>query len=84
MQNTVGAVNMMRKAQPYLGPNMSQTAPMHSLDKMLPETEATPAFPISCFVKFRLSRMIGTKGAAAKVETKQVKKEIQERWKVLI
>lgn len=28
--------------------------------------------------------MIGTSGAAAKVETKQVKKEIQERWKVLM
>lgn len=28
--------------------------------------------------------MMGTSGAAAKVETKQVKKEIQERWKVLM
>lgn len=28
--------------------------------------------------------MMGTRGAAAKVEIKQVKKEIQERWKVLI
>ena len=28
--------------------------------------------------------MMGTRGAAAKVETKQVKKEIQERWKVLM
>lgn len=28
--------------------------------------------------------MMGTKGAAAKVEMKQVKKESQERWKVVI
>lgn len=84
MQNTVGADSMIRKAQPYRGPNMSQTAPITSLEKMLPETEATPAFPISAFFRLRLSRMMGTSGAAAKVETKQVKKEIQERWKVLI
>ncbi|RXH83608.1 hypothetical protein DVH24_005861 [Malus domestica] len=51
---------------------------------MLPETEATPAFPMSCFVRFMLSRMIGTRGAAANVEIKQVKKEIQDKWNVLI
>ena len=51
---------------------------------MLPETEATPAFPMSTLVRLRLSRMMGTRGAAAKVEMKQVKKEIQERWKVLM
>ena len=51
---------------------------------MLPETEAMPAFPISLFLRFRLSRMMGTSGAAAKVETKQVKKDIQDRWKVLM
>lgn len=28
--------------------------------------------------------MIGTKGAAAKVETKQVKKDIHDKWKVLM
>ncbi|KAJ1404613.1 hypothetical protein SESBI_26489 [Sesbania bispinosa] len=27
---------------------------------------------------------MGTRGAAAKVETKQVKKDIQDKWKVLI
>nr|GLL33928.1 hypothetical protein Csa_1G097685 [Ipomoea trifida] len=32
----------------------------------------------------RLSRIMGTSGAAANVETKQVKKEIHERWKVLM
>lgn len=46
---------------------------------MLPETEAIPALPMSFFVRFRLSLMMGTKGAAANVETKQVKKENQER-----
>ena len=84
MQKTVGAESMIRNAHPYLGPIRSQTAPITSLEKMLPETEATPAFPISALVRLRLSRMIGTSGAAAKVEIKQVKKEIQERWKVLI
>lgn len=43
-----------------------------------------PALPISVFVRFRLSLMMGTKGAAAKVEIKQVKKESQERWKVVM
>ncbi|KAK9010305.1 hypothetical protein V6N11_036816 [Hibiscus sabdariffa] len=51
---------------------------------MLPETEAMPALPISLFVRFKLSLMMGTRGAAAKVETKHVKNESQERWKVTI
>lgn len=51
---------------------------------MLPETEATPAFPLSYLVRLRLSRIMGTRGAAAKVETKQVKKEIHDKWKVLM
>lgn len=51
---------------------------------MLPETEATPALPMSNLVRLRLSRIMGTRGAAAKVDTKHVKKEIQERWKVLM
>lgn len=49
---------------------------------MLPDTEAIAAFPMSDLTRLRLSRMMGTRGAAANVETKQVKKEIQERWKV--
>jgi hypothetical protein len=57
---------------------------MTSLENILPETEATPAFPISDFVRLRLSRIIGTNGAAAKVDIKVVKNEIQERWKVLM
>lgn len=51
---------------------------------MLPETEAMPASPMSVLVRLRLSRMMGTNGAAAKVEMKQVKKESQERWKVVM
>ena len=51
---------------------------------MAPETEATPAFPISLLVKSRLSLMIGTRGAAAKVDIKQVKKEIHPKWKALM
>lgn len=51
---------------------------------MLPETEAMPALPISVFVRLRLSRMMGTSGAAAKVDIKHVKNEIHERWKVVI
>jgi len=51
-------------------------------EKMEPDTEATPALPMSALVRLRLSRMMGTSGAAAKVETKQVKKEIHDRWKV--
>nr|GMD27237.1 hypothetical protein Csa_1G097685 [Ipomoea batatas]GMD29481.1 hypothetical protein Csa_1G097685 [Ipomoea batatas] len=62
-------------------PIMKRTA---TLDRILPETEATPAFPMSDLTRLRLSRMIGTSGAAANVDTKQVKKEIHERWKVLM
>ncbi|KAH0854983.1 hypothetical protein HID58_024526 [Brassica napus] len=51
---------------------------------MAPETEATPAFPISVLVKSRLSLMMGTRGAAANVEIKQVKKEIHPKWKALM
>jgi len=40
--------------------------------------------PISDLVKSRLSLIMGTRGAAAKVEIKQVKKEIQARWNDLI
>eukprot|EP00262_Sarcandra_glabra_P018844 TRINITY_DN6910_c0_g1_i1.p1 TRINITY_DN6910_c0_g1~~TRINITY_DN6910_c0_g1_i1.p1 ORF type:complete len:140 (-),score=28.43 TRINITY_DN6910_c0_g1_i1:77-496(-) len=43
-----------------------------------------PALPISVVVRLRLSRIMGRRGAAAKVETKQEKKEIQVRWKARI
>lgn len=58
---------------------MSQTAPITSLEKIQPETEAIPALPMSLFLRLRLSLMMGTRGAAANVEMKQVKKESQER-----
>ncbi|CAN1171831.1 hypothetical protein LINPERHAP2_LOCUS29805 [Linum perenne] len=57
---------------------------MTSLEKMLPDTEATPALPMSPLVMLRLSLMMGTSGAAANVETKQVKNEIHDKWNVLI
>nr|GEW06734.1 integrase, catalytic region, zinc finger, CCHC-type, peptidase aspartic, catalytic [Tanacetum cinerariifolium] len=51
-------------------------------EKILPETEATPTFPMSALVRSRLSLMIGTRGATTKVEIKVVKKEIHERFVV--
>lgn len=83
-EKTTGAVNRLRKAQPYRGPIRSQITPIIRREKMLPETEATPALPMSERVRFRLSRIMGTKGAAAKVEMKQVKNEIQPKWKDLM
>ena len=79
IEKTVGAVSMREKAVPYRAPRRSQTAPMANLEKMAPETEATPAFPTSVLVRSRLSRMMGTNGAAAKVEMKQVKNEIHPK-----
>lgn len=84
MEKTTGAVSRLRTAQPYRGPMRSQIAPIIRREKMLPETEATPALPMSERVRLRLSRMMGTRGAAAKVETKQVKKENQAKWKDLM
>lgn len=63
------------------GPKRSHAVPMTSLAKTAPETEAIPALPMSVVVRLRLSRMMGRRGGAAKVETKQEKKEIHERWK---
>nr|GEY04075.1 hypothetical protein Csa_1G097685 [Tanacetum cinerariifolium] len=45
-------------------------------EKILPE--ATPAFPMSALVRSRFSRVMGTRGAAMKVEMQVVKKEIHE------
>ena len=59
---------MTRNAQAYLGPIRSHKVPMTSLEKTLPETEATDALPMSLLVRSKLSRMIGTRGAAANVE----------------
>lgn len=78
LQKTAGAVRRIRDAEARRGPNKSQAVPMASRAKTAPETAAIPEFPISVEVKLRLSRMIGKRGGAAKVETKQAKKEIQE------
>lgn len=51
---------------------------------MLPETEAIPEFPMPLLVRSKLSRMTGTRGAGANVETRHVKKEIHDRWEVLM
>src|SRR4051794_12049936 len=55
-------------------------APMASLEKMEPDTDATAALSMSALSKLRLSPMIGTNDAATKVETKHVM-EIHGRWK---
>lgn len=75
---------MTRNAHAYLGPMRSQSVPMTSLEKTLPETEATPALPMSVLVRFKLSLIIGTRGAAAKVDIKHVQNDIQLKWKVVI
>ena len=62
----------------------SHSTPITRRERMLPETEAIPAFAISGRVRSRLSRMIGTRGAAANVEMTQVQKESHERWKALM
>lgn len=69
----------MRDADARRGPNKSQAVPMAIRAKTAPETDATPALPMSVAVRFKLSRMIGRRGGAAKVDTKQEKNEIQER-----
>lgn len=77
---TAGEVKRMREAEARRGPTKSQAVPMAILAKTAPETEATPAFPMSVAVRLRLSRIIGTSGAAAKLETKHAKNENHDRW----
>lgn len=79
LQKTAGAVIRTRAAEARRGPNRSQAVPMAIRAKTAPETAAIPAFPISVEVRSRLSRIIGRRGGAAKVETKQAKKETQDR-----
>ena len=69
----------IRDAEARRGPNKSQAVPMAIRAKTAPETDAIPAFPMSVAVRFRLSRMTGRRGGAAKVDTKQAKNENQER-----
>ncbi|CAN0923960.1 hypothetical protein LINGRAHAP2_LOCUS33868 [Linum grandiflorum] len=63
---------------------MSQAVPMATRAKTAPDTEAMPAFPMSEAVKLRLSRMIGSRGGAANVETKHAKNDTHDRWKALM
>lgn len=84
LKKTAGAVRRISELEARRGPNKSQAVPMAIRAKTAPETEAIPALPMSVEVKLRLSRIIGSRGGAAKVETKQEKKEIQERWKALM
>lgn len=69
------------KAEARRGPNKSQAVPIAIRAKTAPETDAIPAFPMSVAVRLRLSRIMGTRGGAAKLDTKHEKKEIQDRWK---
>lgn len=68
----------MRDDEARRGPTKSQAVPMATRANIAPETAAIPAFPMSVEVRLRLSRMIGNRGGAAKVETKQERKETQE------
>jgi hypothetical protein len=47
--------------------------------RFVPDTDAMPELLISVLVRSRLSRMMGSNGGAANVDTKHVKKEIHAR-----
>lgn len=79
VKKTAGAVRRMSEAEASRGPNKSQAVPMATLANTAPETEAIPALPMSVAVRLRLSRMTGMRGGAAKLETKQRKKENQDK-----
>jgi hypothetical protein len=70
----------INEAEARRGPKRSQAVPIATRAKTAPDTDAMPALPMSEAVRLRLSRMIGRRGGAAKVETKQAKKETQDRW----
>lgn len=79
VKKTAGAVMRISEAEARRGPNKSQAVPMAIRAKTAPETDAIPALPMSVAVRLRLSRIMGISGGAAKVDTKQEKKETQER-----
>lgn len=81
VEKTAGAVRRVRAEEARRGPKRSQAVPMARRARTAPETAAIPAFPMSVAERLRSSRMMGISGGAAKVETKQAKKESQERWK---
>lgn len=76
---TNGAVRRMSDAEARRGPTKSQAVPIATLAKTAPETDATPAFPMSVAVRLRLSRIMGRRGGAAKLDTKHEKKETHDR-----
>mmetsp|Transcript_4622 Transcript_4622/g.13775 ORF Transcript_4622/g.13775 Transcript_4622/m.13775 type:complete len:220 (-) Transcript_4622:23-682(-) len=84
MPKTAGAVPSMRKAWPYLGPNVSHTTPIAIRQKIVPVTAAIPALPSSGLVRSRLFLMTGIIGAAAKVDRNDTKKLIHDKWKALM
>lgn len=79
LKKTAGEVRRVREAVARRGPNKSQAVPMAIRAKTAPATAEIPAFPMSVEVRLRLSRMMAKRGGAAKLETKQEKKEIQAR-----
>ena len=81
MQKQKGAVTISTMDRPYRGPTTSQMDPMITRAAMVPVTAARPALPRSGLVSSRSSRMIATMGAAAKVDTKEMKKPIHDMWK---
>ena len=63
---------------------MSHNVPMIMRDMMAPVTDAMPAFPMSLLVRSRLSLMMGSSGAAAKLDTKHMKNDSHAMWKALM
>ena len=53
-------------------------------DMMAPVTEAMPALPMSFLVRSRLSLIMGSNGAAAKLDTKHMKNDSHARWNALM
>lgn len=76
---TAGEVRRINEVEARRGPKRSQAVPMASRANIAPVTDAIPALPMSVAVRLRLSRMIGMRGGVAKVETKQAKKDIQDK-----
>ena len=81
MQKQNGAESSRTMDRPYLGPTTSQTEPMRTRAPIVPVTAARPADPRLGFVSSRSSLMMAIMGAAAKVDTKETKKPIQDMWK---
>lgn len=68
----------MRMECPNLGPMESHRIPNSIRAKTAPATDATPALPISGSVRFRSSRITGSRAAGANVAKKEAKNENQD------